>query len=172
MPATYEPIATTNLTSAAASITFSSIPQTYTDMRLVLTSISASPGPNSIQIVINGLTTSIYSAFQLGAIGAGGTFASNFSSGTYLPTTLSFDTGDTGPKFLSADFLNYSGSNSKVILMRNSYAQATSSIPGSGVGLTAGMTTSTSAITSFVINSVNYNFAVGTQATIYGIKAA
>ena len=36
MPATYEPIATTTLGSAAASITFSSIAGTYTDLRLVM----------------------------------------------------------------------------------------------------------------------------------------
>ena len=36
MPATYEPIATTTLGSAATNITFSSIPATYTDLRLVL----------------------------------------------------------------------------------------------------------------------------------------
>ena len=35
--ATYEPIATQTLASAAASITFSSIAATYTDLRLVLT---------------------------------------------------------------------------------------------------------------------------------------
>jgi len=35
MPATYEPIATTTLGSAAATITFSSIPATYTDLVIV-----------------------------------------------------------------------------------------------------------------------------------------
>jgi hypothetical protein len=32
MPATYEPIATTTLGTAAATITFSSIPATYSDL--------------------------------------------------------------------------------------------------------------------------------------------
>ncbi len=35
MPTTYEPIATTTLGSAAATITFSTIPATYTDLRVV-----------------------------------------------------------------------------------------------------------------------------------------
>ena len=41
MATTYEPIATTTLGSAAASITFSSIAGTYTDLRLVLSLIPA-----------------------------------------------------------------------------------------------------------------------------------
>jgi hypothetical protein len=36
MPATYEPIATTTLGGAAATITFSSISSAYTDLRIVL----------------------------------------------------------------------------------------------------------------------------------------
>ena len=49
MPTTYEPIATQTLGSAAATITFSSIPATYTDLRLVLvgtSTISANPKIN------------------------------------------------------------------------------------------------------------------------------
>jgi hypothetical protein len=41
MPATYEPIATTTLGTAAAFITFSSIPATYTDLRLVIVCLLA-----------------------------------------------------------------------------------------------------------------------------------
>ena len=36
MPATYEPIASTTLGSAAATISFSSIPGTFTDLVVVL----------------------------------------------------------------------------------------------------------------------------------------
>lgn len=35
MPATYEPISTTTLSSATTSINFTSIPATYTDLRIV-----------------------------------------------------------------------------------------------------------------------------------------
>ena len=42
MPATYEPIATTTLGSAQATVTFSSIPGTYTDLVLITNSRSDS----------------------------------------------------------------------------------------------------------------------------------
>jgi len=41
MPTTYEPIATTTLSTATASVTFSSISGTYTDLRLVIFALGA-----------------------------------------------------------------------------------------------------------------------------------
>ena len=44
MAITYEPIATTTLSSAASSVTFSSISGSYTDLVLVITSLSCVAG--------------------------------------------------------------------------------------------------------------------------------
>jgi hypothetical protein len=60
MAITYEPIATTTLGSAAASVTFSSISGSYTDLVLVVTGIGATV-TTFPWIRFNGLSTNIYS---------------------------------------------------------------------------------------------------------------
>ena len=71
MASTYEPIATTTLGSAASSITFSSIPATYTDLRLVLVHTpSASTG--NAQMQFNSDTATNYSYTYRQRIGSGG----------------------------------------------------------------------------------------------------
>ena len=64
MPATYEPIATTTLGSAASSITFSSIAGTYTDLRVVFTPQGATAGV-SAYLEFNGISTTTYSETYL-----------------------------------------------------------------------------------------------------------
>ena len=53
MPKTYEPIATTSLPSGGASITFSSIPQTYTDLVLTTSGLAQTGGGGSIALKFN-----------------------------------------------------------------------------------------------------------------------
>jgi len=60
MAITYEPIATTTLGSATASVTFSSL-GSYTDIVLVCSVQSASSGDARINIRFNGDTASNYS---------------------------------------------------------------------------------------------------------------
>ena len=60
MPSTYEPIATTTLGSTAATITFSSIPATYTDLRIALVG-SLSGGGNYGNLRFNSDSGSNYS---------------------------------------------------------------------------------------------------------------
>jgi hypothetical protein len=56
--ATYEPIATTTLAVTSASITFSSIPSTYTDLVIVSPTLEQATGHVSYALmVIQALTT-------------------------------------------------------------------------------------------------------------------
>lgn len=164
MASTYEPISTTTLGSAASSITFSSIPATYTDLRLVLTCTVSSATDNLI-MQYNSTTTGYSQTFLLGD---GSTASSvkytNFSGiyGSYnqLPST-------TIPTFFTYDIFSYAGSTYKTCL-------CTSSLDYNGSGEIAryvGLWRNTSAITSVQLK-FGSNFAAGTTATLYGIKSA
>ena len=69
--ATYEPIATTTLGSAANAITFSSIPSTYTDLRLVGTFLAPDADYSDINVQFNNDTGANYSYTLLLGYGTG-----------------------------------------------------------------------------------------------------
>ena len=69
MAATYTPIATTTLGSAAASYTFSSIPSTYTDLILIASGLVSTNGYD-FDIRVNGDTATNYSYTALGGNGS------------------------------------------------------------------------------------------------------
>jgi hypothetical protein len=163
--ATYEPIASTTVAVAAASITFSSIPSTYTDLRFVLTS-TASIGGSQSKITLNGLTTAIYSV--TGLYGSGTTATSGTTNGNNFINLDTLGASSTIPTLITLDLLSYAGSTYKTIMW-----QANEDRNGSGyVSDYVGLIQTTAAITSLTVaqNSGTYN--VGTTATLYGIKAA
>lgn len=164
MPTTYEPIATTTLGSAAASITFSSILATYTDLRVVLVSQATSQDNSVIQF--NNDTGTTYSWTQLYGDGANASSASNTGD-----TKILLGVYATSPRWglSTADVFSYAGSTFKTVL-----ATASSDENGSGIiRRVVGLWRSTSAITSIkLLNGGGANFATGTTATLYGIKNA
>jgi hypothetical protein len=83
MPAgnTYEAIATQTLGSAAASVTFSSIPSTYTDLVLVCNFETSSNAIAGVYIQFNGDTSTNYSSTNL--IGNGSTAESSRQNSTF-----------------------------------------------------------------------------------------
>jgi hypothetical protein len=163
--ATYEPIATQTLASAAASITFSSIAASWTDLRLVVVTTATTAAPD-IQIQFNGVTTNTYSRTSL--IGTGASAISNAaSSQTYILLDYS-GISTTLPSLYEMDFFSYASSNYKTMLCKTSEDHN-----GSGdTCTTVGLWRSTAAITSIYLFLSGYNFAIGTTATLYGIKAA
>ncbi len=165
MPTTYEPIATTTLGSAAANITFSSIPATYTDLKVVITGTSSASEYVAVQF--NGDTSTNYSRTAL--FGDGSTVTSNqTTSGNYVRDDALF-TNNTNVAMTSFDVFSYAGSTNKTLLMQGSGDKNGSGIVSRIVGLWR----STSAITSIKLyGAFGANFNTGTTATLYGIKNA
>ena len=160
---TYTPIATNTLGSAAASVTFSSIPGTYTDLVLVCVGRSSTGGPSGIRITFNGDTGSNYSRTTLVGDGTNAS-SSRASSQAYIDTPFDGSASQTTPYFVFCN--NYSNSTTyKTGLIRFSE-------PLNRVGATVGLWRSTAAITSIILTEASAStFAAGFTASLYGIGA-
>jgi hypothetical protein len=164
MPATYEPIATTTLGSAATTVSFTSIPGTYTDLVLV-TSIKATSADTNQFMRFNSDSSTNYSQTNLYGTG---TSALSFiqSSQDKINSVLSgyLVTSQNSPGIYN--IMNYSNTTTfKTMISRFSNSSV---IAQSEVSLYR----STSAITSIEIFTTPDSFAVGSTLTLYGILKA
>ena len=164
MAITYEPIATTTLGSAASSITFSSIPATYTDLRLVFVGTSAANVPGEMRF--NGDTGSNYSRTYLSG---NGTSASSSSDSNQTNISMGASAITSTPLMNTVDIFSYAGSTFKTCLIASSDDRN-----GSGtVDRQVALWRSTSAITEIRLTvDLTANFTTGTTATLYGILKA
>jgi hypothetical protein len=167
MPATYEPIATTTLGSAAATITFSSISSAYTDLRIVLVGSSSSASEDDPQLRFNSDSGTNYSRTQMRGDGTSAS-SNRQTSQNYMVIGKITATGSI-KGMTTADIFSYAGSTYKTVLGTGS-ADAN----GSGnVQRAVGLWRSTAAITSIQIAlASSSNFEIGTTATLYGILKA
>jgi hypothetical protein len=171
MAVTYEPIATTTISSATPSYTFSSIPATYTDLKLI-TTIRSDRGGYSAELFIqmNGITTSSYSNLSLR--GDGTTATSNFIANetSISGTNICADLADSNLFTLAIiDFFSYAGSTNKTIFATSgSQPRSIENYSRAVVGLFR----STAAITSITLSTSGTNIMAGTVISLYGIKAA
>jgi hypothetical protein len=162
---TYTPIATTTLSSATASYTFSSIPSTYTDLMLI-TNYGLSADADS-QLYVNGVNTGTsYSETYVRGNGS----AASSSRRSNQPYWILGLAGVTVPTTLSTveihQFQNYSNTTTyKTLLSRINNA-------GAQVAARVGLYSSTSAITSITVGGIAANFIAGSTFTLYGIAAA
>ena len=160
MAFTYEPIATNTVSgSSTTTVTFSSIPSTYTDLVLIINGSSSTT--TGLPIVFNSDTATNYSRTLLYGTGtAAGSQRSSNTSGAgvgYLLTT------QTVNRFY---IFNYANTTTfKTVLTRSDGAGDSAQV---GVGLWR----STAAINSITFNISSYTFNSGTMFTLYGIKAA
>jgi hypothetical protein len=165
MATTYEKIATTTLGSTSATITLSSIPATYTDLRIVL--VAKGTAYLEPYFYFNGDTASNYSKTQLygegtNALSIRATSANNIFWHYYGTP------GSTNPGFYDINVMSYAGSTFKTAI-----GTANEDDNGSGsVSAIVGLYRSTSAITSITFGTNANSYAAGTIVTIYGILKA
>jgi hypothetical protein len=162
MPLQLYKIASTELATAASTITFSSIPQGYTDLKLVLS--GRTTGTDSpVKIEFNGVTT----GYSWRRIYGNGSAASSLSGTDAY--SLHVDTSSmTANAFSSSEVYipNYTSSNQKSFSVDT--ALETNATAGE-LFMLACLSTTTSAISSIVLTHLNTNLTVYTTATLYGI---
>lgn len=160
MPKTYEPIATQTLGSAAASVTFSTIPGTYTDLVLVATGTNTTSAQN-VLLRFNGDSTALYSRTFI--YGDGTSAVSSRDSGQ---TSIGLFYYGTGQAVGIAHVMNYANTttNKTVISRSNDAASTTNAV--------VSLYRNTAAITSITLLAASTTLAAGSIFTLYGIKAA
>lgn len=168
MPATYEPIATTTLGSAASSITFSSIASSWTDLRVVCVYTTANFGIYTT-LRFNSDSGGNYSDTYIIGDGSSATSARDSGGATFIGFGAYPNGISSGQfNFVTADIFSYAGSTNKTSLLTSSLDKN-----GSGdVQRMVGLWRNTSAITSLTIATNGGTMSAGTTATLYGIKNA
>lgn len=162
MTVTYDSISTTTLSSPAANITFSSIPATYTDLRVVC----VATGSGNFGARINGDTGANYIRIDL--IGSGSA-ASTFippAFASYIVIDNALNGLGSTPQLYTLDIFSYANSMRKHILIT-----ANEDNNGSGyVSYQAALWNNTTAINSVTVLGSS-TLDAGTTATLYGIKS-
>ena len=163
---TYTPIASQTLGSAAASVTFSSIPQGYTDL-VVVASLQTTAVTDRVIAQFNNDTGNNYSWTRI--LGNGSSATSNRYS-NQNGTEIADYAPNSGSNFLASiiNIQNYSNSTTyKTNLVRyNNADYVTVAV--------AGLWRNTNPITSITLvpTSGGSNFKIGSTFTLYGIAAA
>ena len=165
---TYTPIATTTVSgTSTATVTFSSIAGTYTDLVLVASGTLIGSTQN-LEMRLNSDSGTNFSRTTLSGTGS----AAN-SGRTTSASQIRLDVygywGTTSPTTTIVQFMNYSNATTyKTFLARANNA-------GTGVDAEVGLWRSTSAITQIDLYptvGTTEKFAAGSTFTLYGIAAA
>lgn len=162
--ATYEPIATQTLASTTTTVTFSSIPSTYTDLILVVN--ARTDTGNALTMQFNGDTGTNYSNTSLVGNGTTASSARSTSQSVYYYGGWITGFGTTGGNAI-IQIQSYAKTTTyKTAITRfNAVATETEAI--------VGMWRNTSAITSIVLSaSGGAIYQIGSTFTLYGIAAA
>jgi hypothetical protein len=166
MPSTYEPIATQTLGSATATITFSSIPSTYTDLVLISNTKNASGLDGGVTLKFNTDTTTSSTNYSTTFLYGDTSSAASARHSNY-PHTIAARSNASEWSNGITHIMNYTNTTTfKTTVSRgnsNAYTFAYAGV----------WRTPSQAITTITIgNEAAVNFVVGSTFTIYGIKAA
>jgi len=153
------------LDTAAASITFSSIPQTFTDLLILFSGRSdRSNSFDNIRVMPNGASTGVSSRILFGSGSASSSFTESYVSGYTAANSATASTFGNSSIYIP----NYTGSTQKSFSIDS---VGENNATASAQAITAGLWSGTDAITSIVLDQGDgSNWLQYTSATLYGIN--
>lgn len=156
---TYTALQTITLGSTASSVTFSSIPATYRDIHLVMTTPSWT-GAADMLFRLNGDTGSNYSLVRVQAL------SGDVSSGTASGTSQYYGVAIySGAVMATATWLDYSATDKHKTALHRMHQE------DDYVWMAASRWASTSAVTSLSLFLNSGSYPVGSTFSLYGIEA-
>lgn len=171
MPTTYEPIATTTLSSANGTITFSSIPSTYTDLKIIGNFLSNGT-EQLVALRFNNSSgaSTLYSTIYMEADSAGATISSfQDTNSNYIEVGRTASTTTTYASCY-VDVFQYTASIFRTALTTTANCDVATN--NSRFMTNVGMYRDTTAVTRIDILLFTNTFSTGSTFTLYGIKAA
>jgi hypothetical protein len=164
----YESIATTTLSSTATSVTFSSIPSTYTHLQLRISMLTSTAG-QVISAQFNGDTAANYAWHALVGNGSAASAHAGSSSSNFVVFGRLVGTSTTNPTGVIMDILDYANTN------KYKTSRILGGIDNNGTGevnFDSALWQSTSAINSIYLSPFNgaIGFSANSSFALYGIK--
>lgn len=148
-------------TATTTTVSFVNIPQSFRDLRLVVTWVAGSVVGSDQIVQLNGDTTNTYLTVEMSGDGTTAASYSFTKTGLYLQYLSS--TATNGQKSATFDLMDYSATDKhKTSLNRASNANWS-------VDARASRWPNTAAVTSLAVVSVSSTFAAGSTFYLYGI---
>ena len=178
MPVTYIPLATQTLGSAAASVTFSSIPSTYKHLqvRIIARDTSASGGGGgALRLRFNGDTSAVYDRHVLSGNGSSPSAGADINQTEFSLDGLMIG-GGTGANIYGVgtlDIIDYASTTKNKTLRLLNGNNTNGTYGNEFIRLQSGNWRSTSAITSMTFSITNGSgLESGSIIALYGIKGS
>lgn len=172
MPVTYIPINSQVLGSTQATVVFNNIPQTYTDLVLIVdgfTTHSDDGARGYIQFNTDTGSNTNYSDCYLG-ITATTKQTNKDTNAAYIAYGV-LGNESTRPAFVEVNIMNYRNTSSWGLVLSKTGKYATTASGNFGNRWTAGTWRNTAAITDITLKC-DTAYAAGTSFSLYGIASA
>jgi len=163
----YELIETAYGTGSSATITFSSIPNTYKHLQVRFVAKKTTSGATGLFVRLNGDTASNYSEHHLAANGSSVFSGANLGEWLFYNEAKIVGSDAGGGATGVMDLVNYANTATfKTAKLLNGFADT----GGNVIRLVSGSWRNTSAISSITFDAQSGNFTTSTRFSLYGIK--
>lgn len=172
MTTTMKLIAKQTLSGSASSITFSSIPATYTDLLVLGSARSTATGPDNIRLRFNGASSDTNHSYRI-LLGNGS--AASSASANYILVSAITGSNQTSNTFASFEVYipNYAGSTNKSVSATGVQEANSSTVAETNIYVSAGLWSNTAAVTDLSFNCLGTGtFDISSSFYLYGITKA